>query len=403
MTKSIPKSTHVLILGGGISGCFYAWLCQQHQIPYQLIEKEERLGGNIQTLSVQDRPLELGAHALYNSYALCIELILQLGLENEIQAKPKLPYRVKQKTFYTKILKVISFRDALVSFMTNRKLKTSDFETIQEKFTRLFGEKNYKNLLGPFFNALLNQDAREFPSALVMKKRKKNKSWPRIFSFKNGIETLIKTLEEKLSSVTLGIYADKIEVGPSGFTLSTIGGPPIHGSHLVLATPLVQTRVYLEKMNSKLHFLMQKGTSAPSLAVACETGPLHLKPLAGSITSGEQFRSFITNDTKESTDQDRSFTFHFKPMSTNHASLKTAIKNALSLKEETKVAILKEKLNLMPTLSIEAHQEMLQLEQELATNPNLYMTGNYFGGVSLEDCLQRSQEEFNRLLAHLNN
>jgi protoporphyrinogen oxidase len=57
------------------------------------------------------------------------------------------------------------------------------------------------------------------------------------------------------------------------------------------------------------------------------------------------------------------------------------------------------KQNVVPSLR-KGHREWLKKADDLVGgSKNLLLTGNYFGGMAIEDCVSRSRSEFERLKA----
>ena len=71
-----------LIIGGGLSGLYLAYLLQKQNSDYTLLEASERLGGRIQTIKGPlDTPLELGATWFSEAHPQLLSLIEELSLE----------------------------------------------------------------------------------------------------------------------------------------------------------------------------------------------------------------------------------------------------------------------------------------------------------------------------------
>jgi protoporphyrinogen oxidase len=49
----------------------------------------------------------------------------------------------------------------------------------------------------------------------------------------------------------------------------------------------------------------------------------------------------------------------------------------------------------LPLIKI-GHTERMAKIKQLAEETGIYITGNYFNGLSLEDCVERSKQEFER-------
>jgi len=54
-------------------------------------------------------------------------------------------------------------------------------------------------------------------------------------------------------------------------------------------------------------------------------------------------------------------------------------------------------MNVVPSLRINHNDWADKTDQMLAGMRGLYMTGNYYGGMAIEDCVSRSHDEFNRM------
>ena len=51
----------------------------------------------------------------------------------------------------------------------------------------------------------------------------------------------------------------------------------------------------------------------------------------------------------------------------------------------------------LPLIRI-GHTERMAKIKQLAIETGIYITGNYFNGLSLEDCVERSKQEFERYI-----
>jgi protoporphyrinogen oxidase len=56
------------------------------------------------------------------------------------------------------------------------------------------------------------------------------------------------------------------------------------------------------------------------------------------------------------------------------------------------------RMNVVPSLRL-GHREWAKKADDLLGGArNLFLTGNYFGGMAIEDCVSRSHDEFDRLV-----
>ena len=77
-----------LIIGGGISGLGLGHLCARKGLRTLLLEREEQVGGCIRSHTFWEAGgfwVELGSHTCYNSYGHLLDMISDLGLEDDLQ------------------------------------------------------------------------------------------------------------------------------------------------------------------------------------------------------------------------------------------------------------------------------------------------------------------------------
>jgi protoporphyrinogen oxidase len=96
-----------------------------------------------------------------------------------------------------------------------------------------------------------------------------------------------------------------------------------------------------------------------------------------------------------SDEQFRGFTFHFKPEVLDQQMRLKRISEVLAVRPE-QIDEVVWKSNLLPSLKV-GHVDLVEeIDTHLDQN-HLLLTGNYFAGVSIEDCVSRSLHEFSRL------
>lgn len=72
----------VIIIGGGLSGLYLAYLLKKQQKPFVLLEGSERVGGRIQTIAgTNQTPLELGATWFSDVHPSLLALLEELHIE----------------------------------------------------------------------------------------------------------------------------------------------------------------------------------------------------------------------------------------------------------------------------------------------------------------------------------
>ena len=59
-----------------------------------------------------------------------------------------------------------------------------------------------------------------------------------------------------------------------------------------------------------------------------------------------------------------------------------------------------ERLNIVPSLRL-GHNQLIEEVDQLLADQNLFLSGNYFAGLSIEDCVSRSKAEVDRMVKGL--
>lgn len=364
----------VIIVGAGISGLSFAYECEKADIDYIVLESSQRVGGSIQSLTQKNGhneqvPLELGAHTLFNNYEKCIDLIEELNIDFKKKKKSKIFFRsTKSSLLSESLLKRFQFFDAIYCFL--RSLLKSFFIkensssiSLKEKLVRLIGEKNFQRVASPALKALSNQRVENIPENVFFKSRdrKKNKHYPRRFSISGGNENLVKKLAENLN-VSLNSPVDKISQADGGFKCASIKNYSC--KYVVLAVPgnvLVQ---YSEVLNIESETL-----SVTFNTQVGETDEANIP----SITVFDESNHYSE------------IVFENAPNFTiSHSNETNANQNNLF-----------SKMNTLPKLD--------NLGRITAQADNIFLVGNYFSGMSIEDCIKHSQATFQILKNKLRN
>lgn len=217
------------IIGGGISGLTAAFLLNRRGFEISLFEKSDRVGGNIQSKTIDGFLIEYAPNSLLKSPRL-IDLIRELDLEAEV-----LPANATNKKRYVlRDGKLKSLPMSVAGLMTGDyfswkaklrllkepfvKSKSPDGESVAKFFERRLGLEIVEHAADPFIAGIyagnpenlsirsafprLHKLEKSFGSlligALLSKSEKTDRNFPRTFSFKNGVQTLTEKLAESL-------------------------------------------------------------------------------------------------------------------------------------------------------------------------------------------------------------
>ncbi len=118
-----------------------------------------------------------------------------------------------------------------------------------------------------------------------------------------------------------------------------------------------------------------------------------LEPVAGVIPLDQRFFSMVSRDTVPDPEW-RGFAFHFSAGMPPDLMQETAAKVLQVAWSRIEFAVEAEVELPSPALG---HQALTQQLDERLTGKPILITGNFFGGLAIEDCLLRSQKEIERI------
>ncbi len=212
----------VAVIGGGISGLTTAFLLGRKGLDVVVFEATEKHGGNIQTISKDGYTIEQGPNSLLRAPRL-IDLVRMLGLEGEVVAAN--PEAKKRYILWGGKLKALgprSFVDGYFSLKTLLSLarepfvrsKSPESESVADFVSRRISPEFLDKAIDPFVSGVYAGDPhnlsmrsafpklfemeRDFGSLIIgtfrRKVEKPDPSFPRTFSFRGGLRTLIEKL-----------------------------------------------------------------------------------------------------------------------------------------------------------------------------------------------------------------
>lgn len=388
----------IIIIGGGISGLSLAYSLAEMGQKVLILERSNRVGGAIERLTHDGFSIDLGAHTGYNSYTNLLEIISQNPVHQELQERTKQKYYFASPTGFQKLTKPLQF-GALLWHLHRAFSAKKEGKTVKAYYSKILGNKNYTNFARHFFKAVLCQSADNYPAAFFLKRRdSRNKSYPRSFTFKNGMQALTDALQKHANvEILLSQSVTHIEKRDSFEVVTNESN--YHSDSLAFACYATEASQLLSPIAPKLSTLLSKiqyqTVSSLGIIVKKET-VAELKEFAGLLTTTDHFTSIVSRDIAPNKNY-RGFTIHAQGQ-VSAEFLKNKLCDALKIKEDS---VLKEqyKNNYLPQLK-KGHEYFLEeMIENISQTENIYITGNYFQGLSLEDCVQRSQEEALRYIS----
>ena len=304
MTSSVPA----IVVGAGISGLACAYALRKAGVDAQVLEVSPRGGGVIASEMRDGFLLELGPQSFSGTAALR-SLCTELGIANQlVEAPPRAPrYVLIAGTLRAVPLNPASILiSSLLSARTKWKIARDAVgtsrppegdESIAAFVHRKFGEELLDRLVAPFVSGIYAGDPERislraaFPqlyeaeksagSAIrgmmrVAKARKGPRERPTLLSFRNGNETLVRALAEKIGSrvhlgaEVLGIVVRRKE-GAITFEVKfrQAGSEQVVVSELlVLATPADVAGALLRDVNAAFEPVLSGIEYAPVAIVS---------------------------------------------------------------------------------------------------------------------------------------
>ena len=391
------NQSDIAIIGGGISGLGLAHFCAKAGNNVRLFERNPKLGGALQTQSVDDFWIELGAHTCYNSYETLIEILHDLDLLKSIQLRNRKPFRICYNDQFCSIFSQLNKIELLRSIPHLLRTRKSG-RTVRSYYERIAGRKNFERVLSNIFNAVASQSTNEFPAEILFKKRPRDKTIPRSFTLPNGLQSIASSIvsnrriECKTSSkVTF------LEHQTDGYSIETDDGEKHLSKKLAIATPPAAAAHMLNDICPELSSYLEeiRFVNVESIGVVIESINLKLEPIASAIASDEVFFSIVSRDIIPH-ETLRGFTFHFAPGLLSHEEKISRIASLFDISQD-KIKSVNDTSHILPSFRV-GHNEWLAQVDQLLDQTDLLLTGNYFYGMSIEDCLSRSKSQASRLL-----
>jgi oxygen-dependent protoporphyrinogen oxidase len=287
----------IVIIGAGISGLSLAYYLEKQHKPYILLELESskgKEGGYMQSVRDKEYLFELGPNSLLCDNDL-LHLIEELELGNlmveannisknryvfkqgRYQKLPSSPLSLIFSNFFSWKTKWKVFGEAKV------RSKTFPEETLSEFFTRRFGKEVVDYALDPFVSGIYagNPDellvAQTFPSLVemetkygsILKGLKKNKTTERkrTISFVNGIQTLPKSLANRVKITYSQKGVEQVQKNEDGSWQVITAEKSYQAKQVVVAVSAFQAAEWFRNSLTQFGESLNKIHYAPMIAV----------------------------------------------------------------------------------------------------------------------------------------
>ena len=387
----------VAVLGAGISGLSAAHTCARAGLNCLVLEEAATPGGCIHTIRTSDGFwFELGTHTLYNSYGSLLDILEATELTSAIVRRQRAPFRLLVEGKVRSVPSQLAMVGLLASAwraLTEKKANRS----VADYYGRLVGKRNWQHVFSPLFSAVPCQRADDFPAEMLFKRRPRRKEFPRSFTLKRGLSTLVDrlTANERVTLRT-NAAARALTRTQQGYDVTSADGSTTLASNVILALPPAVAAQLLAPLLPEAATALAKIRSAAivSTGVVFAQKDVAFPRLAGLVPIDDVFFSAVSRDVVPD-DRLRALSFHFRTGLTldervDHIARVTGANRKAFLHVAEHATSLS-----APRLG---HADLVHAIDRGIAGSHVYVTGNFFAGLAVEDCVLRSVAEAGRLL-----
>jgi protoporphyrinogen oxidase len=392
-----------IVIGGGISGLSAAHYALKAGVDTCLLEASERPGGCIHTSRLDALNgfwVEAGGHTCFNSYGNLLDIMEELGLLGLTTEKAKRSYKLWVDGQRRGILKALHPFDLALSLPKLFLVKKAG-KRVSDYYGEILGRRNYRDLFGPAFRSVVCQNADDFPAEALFRKKPRRKDVLRAFTMPGGLSDIPEAIAAQPGlDLRLGARVRSISADAGGFKVRLDDGATLTCEALTLAVPPdVAGSLLASAVPAAAAAVSSVGVSEiDTLILAFERSRLAVEELAGLISVDAPFLSAVSRDFLED-QRYRGFAFHFPGGRYSEDERLEAACRAIDATPADAAAI-EHVTNRLPSLRA-GHAQLIQSLDAALAGTRIAVTGNWFLGVSIEDCVSRTRSEHERLFGAL--
>lgn len=430
----------VAIIGAGISGLTTAFLLKRKGVAVTIFDRAETPGGNIQTIERDGYTIEQGPNSLLKSPRL-VDLVRLLDIEDKV-----IPANESAKKRYILAggkLEAMGPRSFVNGYFSLRTIaclakepfvrsKSPECESVAEFVSRRISREFLEKAIDPFVSGVYAGDPydlsmrsafpklyemeRDFGSLIMgtirRKVEKPDPKFPRTFSFKGGLKTLIDSLaanvgDELRLGTAVGSIGDGFEINGENFDSVVVSTPSYVAAGLIedrdagLAEILRNVRypqvavVVLgfeaEQIRMDLDgfgFLIASSEKRPVLgtlfhsAVFPERAPDGMQLLmtfVGGVRAGEKLDSLSDDELT--------------------ATVVAQLQEIIGVSGEPRFVHIKRWKHAIPQYRIGYENVTAAIAAFERENTGMYFCSNFYRGVSMSDCVKNAFETADTITA----
>jgi UDP-galactopyranose mutase len=400
------ESRDVIVVGGGISGLAFAWHAARAGKKVLVLEGGERAGGCLDSRrTASGYWYELGAHTCYNSYGGLLQIIEGTGLRDRIV--PRGDARKRFAFLRDGAIDMLGPISVLWRFDKMELLRNAlrgmrapkEGATTAGWYGGVVGKRNYSRILAPFLSAVPSQNVDAFPVAgpgSLFKKRERRKDVVKSFTLDGGLGSVATAVAAQpgIEVVTRAVVRE-VRRRAAGYAVHLLDGRVFEAPVLSVAVPPAMASALLRTDFPELaaELARVKMAATDSMAVVVRRDQLKLPEMAFLVPADDVFWSAVTRDPVPDPER-RAFAFHFKTGKTDEEK-RARISQILGVPPSAFEEV-SQRMTLLPSPVLGHDRVVTELDRMLA-GQRLALTGNYFEGLAIEDCVLRSRDEWARI------
>jgi protoporphyrinogen/coproporphyrinogen III oxidase len=281
-------------------------------------------------------------------------------------------------------------------------LSSKEGQSVGSYYSRLVGPGNYSRVLASFFAAVPSQKADGLPVAgpgSLFKKRTRKEEFPRSYGFHGGLQTVADAAARFAGiQVRTGVEAMRVEADGSGFRVTDTRGETYQAAVAAVAASADQAaRMLADSFPALAREICRVRTvEVESAGTVLPRERCWMPECAFVVPVDDVFFSCVTRDPFPDPER-RAFAFHFRP-GLSLEERREKMRDVLRVPPDAEGEIA-EWRHVLPSPAVGHGAIVAAIDRELA-GKRLALSGNYFGGLAIEDCVLRSNAEWDRVSAY---
>lgn len=390
---SVPD---IIVIGGGISGLSFAHYCAKAGRRVLVLERNASPGGCLDSHRIEEGYwFELGAHTCYSSYQALLAILEERGAIDELRPRAKVPFRLYVDGEIRPIARELRISELLFSaprILWSKKVGRS----VREYWEPIVGPRNYQRVLGRLFTGVFSQVADEFPAEMMFKRRPRRKDVLRNYTLSGGLRSAVEIMARNPNiEFAGGAEVQRIRRTERGFAAELADGSAREARWVAVAVPPSSAAPLLSEVAPQAAQAVSQIKDSPieNIGVALRRESTPVEPMAGLFPVDGSFHSAVSRDPVPDPTW-RGFAFHFRPGLSFEESLHLIAKVLRTDRE--KLEHVARSQSRLPS-PVSGHADLVRAIDQALAGDSVFVTGNYFGGLAIEDCVLRSRDEAMRL------